>query len=114
MHVKVFEDQAPLVIFVGIVLVLVSALALAYAQSSKTRPEQARRRASWIAAFASGAVALFATLEIALPVLEDLHNPGGRSRSALIGAIIVCVVCLCIWGITVRCIISAVRKGSTD
>ena len=113
MRVNVFEDQAPLFIFLGIVLVLVSALALAYVQSSKTRHERVRRRASWLAAFASGVVALFATLGYAIPVLEDFHNPRVGFRSVLIGATIVWVLCLCVWGITVRCIFLALRKDST-
>ena len=109
---NVFEDQAPLVIFVVILVVLVSAVVLAYVQSSKTRNESVRRRASWIAAFVSGVVALFATLAFAIPVLDDLHNPRVGFRTALLGAIIVWTVCLCVWGIAVRCIFFALRKDS--
>jgi hypothetical protein len=110
--VTVFEDQAPLFIFLGILVVLVSAVVMAYVQSSKARPESVRRRASWIAAFVTGVVALFATLAFAIPVLNDLHTPGVGFRSALLGAVIVWTACLSVWGIAVRCIFSALRKES--
>jgi hypothetical protein len=71
MRVTVFADQAPLIIFIGIALELVGAAAMANLQSSKTRHERVRRRASWIAAFVSGVVALFATLGFGMPVLES-------------------------------------------
>jgi cytochrome bd-type quinol oxidase subunit 2 len=109
---NLFQEQAPLVIFIGIVLVLASAVVLAYFQSSKTRPERVRRRASWIAAFASGIVAFFATMGVAIPILDDFRNPSVGFRSALIGAVIAWVICLCVWGITVRCILTALRKDS--
>ncbi|MCU1243905.1 MAG: hypothetical protein JWO71_4631 [Candidatus Acidoferrum typicum] len=107
-----FEDKAPLVIFIGIVLVLISAVAVAYVQSSRTKRASVRRRASWIAASASGVVAFFATVAFAIPVLEDLHNPHVSFRQALLGTVIIWAACLLVWGIAVKCTISALRKDS--
>ena len=111
MALNLLRDLAPLIIFIGIALVLVGAVAIAYIQSSKARNERIRRRASWIGAFASGVVALIATLGIAIPVLEDLHNPSLGFRSSLIVAVVEWSVCLYIWGIAVRCVFSALRKN---
>jgi cytosine/uracil/thiamine/allantoin permease len=108
----VFKDEAPLVIFVGIVLVLVSAVAVAYVLPSQKRQESVRRRASWIAALVSAIVALFATMHFAIPDLEDLHKPGVNFREALLGAAIEWSICLCAWGIAARCVFSASREGS--
>ena len=59
---ETIQDQWPLFIFAGIVLVLVSSALGAYVYSSKQRPQAVRRRALWVAALVSGLVALIGTI----------------------------------------------------
>jgi len=111
MRLSGLVDQAPAVIFVGISLVLVGAVVTAYVQSSRARSEPRRRRASWIAAVVSGAVAFFGTVAYAIPALGDLHNPRVPLLSSLLGLFIVWTVCLLAWIIAARCVFSALKKS---
>lgn len=104
------EDLVPLVIFVTIASMLVTGLIVAHFFSSSTRSKAVRRRASWTAAVSSGIVALFATLDFAIPALEDFRNPNVPFREALLGTSIVRAICICAWAVVVKCVIRALRK----
>jgi cytosine/uracil/thiamine/allantoin permease len=106
-----FEDFAPAIVFVSIAFALICAVIRAYTLSSKAKPQTQQRRGSWIAALVSSLVGLFATVIYAIPVLQDFGNPELRFRDALLGASIVWAICVDIWFIAARCVISALRNG---
>jgi len=110
---EMFEDKAPLIIFLSIIFVLIGAAVGAYFVSSKRRNDTARRLALWVAAMVSALVAFVGTVGFAIPVLEDFRIPGVPFREKLLGSAIAWAICLGAWVIAVRCAISALRNGSS-
>jgi hypothetical protein len=108
-----FDDLVPVIVFVGIAFALICTAIRAYTLSSKAKPQAEQRRGSWIAALVSSSVGLFATVIYAVPVLEDFNNPQLRFRDALLGAGIVWAVCAGIWVVAARCVVTALRNGTT-
>jgi hypothetical protein len=91
------EDQAPLIIFLGVAFTLLgAAVAAHFLLSSKKASEPMRRTASWVAAVVSAFVALVATMVFGIPAaLEVFRDPSVPSREALLVTAIVWVICLC-------------------
>jgi uncharacterized membrane protein (GlpM family) len=108
-----FEDQASLTIFLSIIFVLIGTAVGAYFVSSKRRNDTARRRALWVVAMVSALVAFVGTIYFAIPLLEDFRIPGEPFRDALVASVIAWAICLGAWVIAVRCVISALRNGSS-
>jgi hypothetical protein len=107
-----FEDQAPLVIFLTVVFTLLTAAVSAHFLSSEKTREPLRRIALWVAAGVSTVVAFFASMVFGIPALEDFRNPNMHFREALVGTAIIWAICLCAWIVAIKCIATALRRGS--
>jgi len=106
-----FQDQAPLVIFLGLMFALLTAAVAAhFFLSAKKVNESMRRAASWVAAAVSTILALATSMAFAVPALDDFRNPQVPFRDALLGVTIVWAISLGVWVIAMRCIISALRR----
>jgi len=105
-----FEDQAPLVIFLTIVFILLVAAVSAHFLSSEKTRQPWRKIALWVAAGVSTVVAFFVSMAYGIPVLDDFRNPGVHFRVALIGTAIVWAICLCAWIVAIKCIAAALRR----
>jgi hypothetical protein len=107
------KDLAPFIVFVGVAFVVVTGAVGAYVWSSMRGDERDRKRASWIAAAVWTLVAVMATLLFAIPLLDDLRIPGAPFREALLGTIIVGAICLCLWVMSVKRTLYALRKAKS-
>lgn len=105
-----FEDQAPLVIFLIIVFILLAAAVSAHFLSSEKTRQPLRKIAFWVAAGVSTVVAFFASMTDGIPALEDFRNPNVHFREALIGTAIVWAICRCAWIVAIKCIAAALRR----
>jgi hypothetical protein len=105
-----FEDQAPLVIFLAIVIILLAAAVSAHFLSSEKTRQPWRKIASWVAAGVSTLVAFFASMAFGIPALEDLRNPDVHFREALIGTAILWAICFGAWIVAIKCIVTALRR----
>ena len=108
--VSMFDDQAPLVIFLVILSTLLSTVVFAYRFSSDKTRQPVRRIALWAGAVVSTIVAIFASL--AFGALEDFRNPNVAFREDLIGTTIGWSICLGAWFVAIRCVIAAMRRDA--
>ena len=74
----IFEDQAPLVIFLTVVFTLLAAAVSAHFLSSEKTRQPVRRIALWVAAGVSSVVAFFASMGFGIPrtVVLMVENAG--------------------------------------
>ena len=103
------DDQAPLIIFLGIVALVTGAVIWGHLLGRR-KSRRDRRVGAAIAASAVAFVALVATLHFGIPVLEDFKVPGASFKDTLIGACIVWAICFAAWGIAIKCFMECFRR----
>jgi hypothetical protein len=71
-----------------------------------------RRAAALVAAIVSGVVAYFGTAAYAVPELRDFRDSTVSLKEAVVGNVVVWLICLILWFVAIRLAVFGVRKHS--
>ena len=108
---ETFSDQAPLFIFLFLLLVMLAAAIAAFRLSKRGANPEKRTTGNLIAALVAALVAGIITLGFEFPMLGDFRSPEVPLRDAITGATGAGAICIPAWIVAIRCLILAIGES---